>query len=705
MINNLSDSNKNNLLTKTKLIFSDASPENPKSSFWSTRWWDENADYEYVLSHAQPRNRWLWYRDEFPEKVLTEEQKNEFIKILREAVSIDDNDLIREVIKSMFRFLWLKMWTWLSGSEIEEVVNSLDSFESPFIVPVEKIWNNWIYLINETTWLTNAFKDLALQQVTTMLSVITKRNNKKAVADAISDKQNGITYTFEWEKLVKFKDWEKEKEQKNRPKLTFVITQTSTSWDTGPAWWAWIEWRPFSINVIWFPISWATYWQAGQMLMLKENVIALAMNEWFTRIQEEMKACNNDEFKAKLKKILEHQFRELRQEYWFDLEVSSWSFNSVNQWRIDWQAIYHSLATFIAKALNPEIQWDIIEALPSGNFGHAKWAMQWKNMVWWIDDIIASTNENDAIYLLIANWKYVMATSEVSSPSVSMIIRYWSNVERVLREITSPERCAELMHKFEFEWTLLEAWEKYLTWASPDLSQFIEATKHLKKMDIPYNSSFLMGAISKNARDLAEVQRMYGQFKEEAWIQLTKKEHQKLKNLWLKTYRVETADELDTIRHIWLEEDRLICPHTANAYFAALQYRKENPDKNRNSILVSETASPWKFLAAIATALTCIDKSEMTKKYLELRELEKTKEWIVSLLEMIRTAYRTNWKEFNENVIPKNLKTIYNNWFAAPAVLSASEFWFKTLQFTENYAPKFEDQVRLLIEENDLQST
>jgi hypothetical protein len=41
--------------------------------------------------------------------VLTEEQKNEFIKILREAVSIDDNDLIREVIKSMFRFLWLKM--------------------------------------------------------------------------------------------------------------------------------------------------------------------------------------------------------------------------------------------------------------------------------------------------------------------------------------------------------------------------------------------------------------------------------------------------------------------------------------------------------------------------------------------------------------------------------------------------------------------
>jgi hypothetical protein len=30
-----------------------------------------------------------------------------------------------------------------------------------------------------------------------MLSVITKRNNKKAVADAISDKQNGITYTFE----------------------------------------------------------------------------------------------------------------------------------------------------------------------------------------------------------------------------------------------------------------------------------------------------------------------------------------------------------------------------------------------------------------------------------------------------------------------------------------------------------------------------
>jgi hypothetical protein len=59
--------------------------------------------------------------------------------ILREAIETKDEKLIREVVKSMFRFLWTKMGTGLTHEEIEEVVNTLDSFKNPFIIPIEKI--------------------------------------------------------------------------------------------------------------------------------------------------------------------------------------------------------------------------------------------------------------------------------------------------------------------------------------------------------------------------------------------------------------------------------------------------------------------------------------------------------------------------------------------------------------------------------------
>jgi|GEM_PF-1263732 len=55
-----------------------------------------------------------------------------------------------------------------------------------------------------------------------------------------------------------------------------------------------------------------------------------------------------------------------------------------------------------------------------------------------------------------------MAYEEVSDPSVSMIIRYGSNVERLLRRITSPKRCEELMKKFELDGKLSENLYKFI---------------------------------------------------------------------------------------------------------------------------------------------------------------------------------------------------------------------------------------------------
>lgn len=724
------------LLTELNGVFSGENKVEKQKNveLTSTRGEWEPQDYEYAVTHAQPDDKWLWYREVFSEKLLSEEKQKEFIVILREAIETKDEKLIRKVVKSMFRFLWTKMWTGLTHEEIEEVVNTLDSFKSPFIVPVEKIWDGNIYLMNETTWPTDAFKDLALQQIPTMLSIITRRKNTEAVKQALENEKNGITYKLEQvggeEKLVKYINWEKasDEEQGNRPKISIVVTQTSTSGDTWPAGWAWIQGKDFVANIIWFPSHEATQWQIGQMKNLEWNVTSIAFEEAFTEIQEQMKACNNIDFKQKLQEILEKKFKTLREKYGFDIEVSSGSFNSVNIGRIDAQSIYHSAWIMIAKAMNPEIAWDIIEAIPSGNFWHATWVIQARDMVGWIDDIIISTNENDAIYQLIKNWNYKMALSEISDPSVSMIIRYGSNVERLLRRITNPERCEELMKKFELDGKLAENLYKFIHLPElksqgwnisiknneninkilKNLIQSIEETQEEYKSRWWDNQKYILGKLLNNLKNIQKSQEVYGMmmslendfasyFNDTAWIKLGNEEREKITKLKLKAYTVKAEDELYTMRKVWLENNRLICPHTANAFFAAEQYKEENPE-NTKSIVVSETASPWKFLASVATALTCENRDEMRKKYEELRPKENSPQGIQELIQMIKEAYEKNGKEFDENMIPENLRNIYQNGVKKYGTFSAKQFGEKTLEFVDDIWDIFPKQTEKLIE-------
>lgn len=723
------------LLTKLNGVFSEENVETQKNvELTSTRGGWEAKDYEYAVTHAQPDDKWLWYREIFGKLLLSLEKQDEFIAILREAIETKDEKLIREVVKSMFRFLWTKMGTWLTHEEIEEIVNSLDSFKSPFITPVEKIWENGIYLMNETTWPTDAFKDLALQQIPTMLSIITRRKNTEAVKQALEDEKKSIIYKFEQvdgeEKLVKYINWKKasDEEQGNRPKISIVITQTSTSGDTWPAGWAWIQGKDFVANIIWFPAHEATQWQIGQMKNLEWNVTSIAFEEAFTEIQEQMKACNNADFKQKLQEILEKKFRTLREKYGFDIEVSSGSFNSVNIGRIDAQSIYHSVWVMIAKAMNPEIAWDIIEAVPSGNFWHATWVIQARDMVGWIDDIIISTNENDAIYQLLKNGIYRMAYEEVSDPSVSMIIRYGSNVERLLRRITSPKRCEELMKKFELDGKLSENLYKFIHLPElksqgwnisiknneninkilENLIQSIEETQKEYKSRWWDNQKYILGKLLNNLKNIQKNQEVYGMmmsleddfasyFNTIAWIKLRNEEREEITKLKLKAYTVKAEDELCTMKKVWLKNNRLICPHTANAFFATEQYKEENPE-NTKSIVVSETASPWKFLASVATALTYENRNEMKAKYEELRPKENTQEWKEELLQMIKEAYKKNGKIFDNNMIPEDLRNIYQNGVEEYETFSAKQFGEKTLEFVDDIWDIFPEQTGNLIE-------
>ncbi len=104
------------LLTELNGVFSGENKVEKQKNveLTSTRGEWEPQDYEYAVTHAQPDDKWLWYREVFSEKLLSEEKQKEFIAILREAIETKDEKLIREVVKTMFRFLWTKMWTGLT---------------------------------------------------------------------------------------------------------------------------------------------------------------------------------------------------------------------------------------------------------------------------------------------------------------------------------------------------------------------------------------------------------------------------------------------------------------------------------------------------------------------------------------------------------------------------------------------------------------
>lgn len=644
------------------------------AEFNSTRWGEQAWNYEFSVTNAQPDildwddKKWLWYREKFETALLDEEQQVEIISILRKAIETADEKHIREVIKTIFRFLWEQMWTWLNNEEITEVVNSLDSFKHPLIVPVEHLHDN-LYLYDETQWPTDAFKDLALQQITKMVSLLTQRENNKSITKAVENKEQWVTYKFEEnsEKLVKYINWEKAEDQEDRPKLTFLMSLTSTSWDTWPAWWSWIENEPWVWNAIFYPAFEATQWQAWQMNNLWWNVISYAIEEAFTEIQEMMKSSITPELVEKIRKIIEEKLKPIREEYGFDIELNLWSFNSVNIWRIDAQSIYHCVAGLNAKAQHPEIVWDIITSTPTWNFGHQFGQLQSKDIMWWKGDSIASMNENDAIYHLIEKWRYAMATSEFSSSSISMIIRYGSNVERLLRRTTWPERCSELMKKFETDGQLCEKLEKLKN--SENEAGIQKIKDKLESVIIAYGENnwdwieYIQGILNhmENYWDdnLDILRGLINAYQEEsAWIQLTEDEHQAVKDEWLVAYRVTTEDELWTMREVFSKHKRLLCPHTANAYCAAQKYMLDNTETEQ-SIMISETSTPWKFLAAIATALECENKEEMYDTYKKYSKLEKTNEWKNELLVKIEAEYEKFGESFNIDLIPEDLREGY----------------------------------------------
>jgi len=620
------------------------------------------ADYDKAVTTAKPSVWWLWYRDpETLKTALPDEKIGELISEIEKALLSDDWNVRKKIIKKVFVELWLALETWFSKSEIERIVDTLDNFTNDLIVPIEDLFEN-THLFNESYWPTDAFKDIALQMLTEMTAIIVEGENCEQVARAKYLYKEYEDEQFNYKSIL---DW-MEDNNLARPKIRVIVNLTSTSWDTWPAWGKWIEWKKFIVNIIWFPAFEATYSQIWQMLVLWDNVMAIPLDAQFSNIQEQMISWNTQEYQDKLKAIIEENLSELIEKYWFEIEVDSWSFNSINPWRIDGQTLYHTYWILQAKAKGILKEGDdYIHAIPSWNGGHMysllqawlMWHFEWQTLV--------TCNENDMFYKIFEEWKFRMPpkdSKEIHQASVSMIIRYPNNMIRL----------------FSYAF-----WEKRAKEISDD---------------------FFAG-------------------KE---VVLSTKELSTLKDtLRVRVERVTTEDELRTVWETFKKTGRLICPHTANALTWLQRYRDKIDDHETQSI-VSETASPWKFLAATAAALLCtrheesdsftntcqidstiIDIDENTSYeyvYTQLRKFEKfqgwdnisTKEWIDGLIKIIEKQYSRLWYEFDMNIIPKDLRDLYENGYEMKEVKKVWEFHNEASSFVESYAKTIREQVESL---------
>ncbi len=368
-----------------------------------------------------------------------------------------------------FESLWNFLNTDFTGTQISQAVKRLSKFRHPDILPFRPYKENTSFL-DLTQWPTCAFKDFALQMLTSFVAQDIEEHNQKVTEDSSLPKR-------------------------------YMIAQTSTSGDTGPAGGAGVQWQPAICNIIGYPEHEASYVQKQQMHELRGNVFSLGFEESFSSIQKSMLAQNTPEFQKKLHDICAEANPGK------SVKIHAGSFNSINPGRIDAQMIYHTIAQFRA-------EWSLLQAwqklatvVPSGNGGHVFGALTARFLSGVPGPTIISCNANDFFEKLINHGILEMPESDsaVHQPSVSMIIEYPNNMERLFRLAFGPERTSQIMSDFS-------AWKT---------------------------------------------------------VQLTTDEQSMLRFwLNIHAVRVTGAEELRAMREYFRETGELICPHTANALCA-----------------------------------------------------------------------------------------------------------------------------------------
>jgi len=549
----------------------------------------------------------------------------------------NDKDLKYEMLE-IFISMWEWLKTWFTKSEIREAVWRLVSFNSDWIVPIEKLEAiDNTFLSDQTKWHTNAFKDIALQIITKLISIVVKKKNIQNISNAISIKEEYEENQIRWETIQEYI----EKNNIKRPKLTFIINQVSTTWDTAPAAWEWIKLEDFVLLIMWYPANESTFAQITQMLKLDAeagNIIAQWFNRGFSHIQNAMKEWNTEKQQKLLKKIIEDWLWTLIEQYWFEIEVDSWTFNSINQSRIDAQTIYHTVLHAQAEAREiVKPGWDLIEVIPSWNGWHMLSVLFARLASWKKWTTLITCNENEMFHDMIVKWVFQrpQKTSEaIDCPSVSMVIQEPNNIERLFTYAFWPKRAKQIRNKYEkYDKVILTIEEKRIL--KEDLGIFVEV--------------------------------------------------------------ISNSEELETIHDTYIKSWRFICPHTANALCWLNKYREKSWDNN--VALVSETASAWKFISAIASALSWKRWEELLSLYEKYNKIQNTKEWNIKLIWIIEDNIKRLWGTFDIDMIPKNLQKLFNNPLKEGKSIAPKEFPKIVSESVRGACQMFEVQVQKIINE------
>ncbi|MEM7260231.1 MAG: threonine synthase, partial [Pseudomonadota bacterium] len=173
--------------------------------------------------------------------------------------------------------------------------------------------------------------------------------------------------------------------------------------------------------------------------------------------------------------------------------------------------------------------------VPTGNFGNVYAAYIAKQLGAPIDKLVISSNDNDVLPRLFDTGR-MHGKKTVKTISPSMDIQVSSNFERLLWHI-----------------------KQHNTDAVEQAQQALESAEGYSLSD--HEMSFLSDDFL--------------------------------------AHRCEESDALKTMKHIWQQHQKMICPHTATAFHAV----QEMADKFSGQTVVAETAHPAKFADAVERAI------------------------------------------------------------------------------------------------------
>lgn len=334
-------------------------------SLSDSRTW-EKTSLSWAIQTSQPLSGWLWSITDFPQVWNDELQSFAWSSYQELAFNI----------LSRFDF-------WVTPQELKKIIDEAywDQWHKEEITPVKQIWNTNLHSLHLWYWPTFAFKNVALEFLPRLLSVLAK--------------------------------W----------KIINVLW--ASSWDTINAAHSWVKWTNIR-SIFMLPNEWPSKVQRLQAvngIVNNPNALTLLADVPFDPLQDIVKKVNSPEFSE------------------FKAEHNITSFNSINIARILAQVVYYFRAyTELLKNWNIR-NWDeVVYSVPSWNFWDALAGYYAKKMWLPIKKIVVATNENDMLHKFFQTWIYEPPKKDGKdyvkvTNAPSMDIAKSSNFERMLFDI------------------------------------------------------------------------------------------------------------------------------------------------------------------------------------------------------------------------------------------------------------------------------